>query len=361
MFAMLHVSDLHIGDCIPWRGAADTARAQRTPPPVPLLHGQHGHDELVALHLTNEWTRLLKAWPDTKVVVSGDLTRIGTGEEYGLAHRFIHGYWLWNPPTPLWLGLGQGGRSPDAQPGSPGYGWLGPDQKGYQATTIPGNHDFWTGTFINMARVNRAVLEPHFWPLPWLYPYDDSTKQYEIHLVGLDSCSGLSGVPGNWNQFWAKGAVDPYHLQSAASLFAAAKNNCKKPVLRVAAIHHPPAGLTQASLKSFIPWMNANRVHVILTGHTHLPTPVPNAQGKTQPAVPITGTNTYEMRCGTTLQAGTAKHLPGPWPNHFFVHLLSPTAQSGALRVEWTAENYEHNGFQWMRTGTAFQHTFTPI
>src|SRR5262249_32693978 len=151
----------------------------------------------------NEWAKLLDTWPDTKVVVSGDLTRAGVGEEFGLAHRFIHAYWLWYPRSPFWYGLGQGGRSGDAT--GTGFGWLGPDQKGYAAPTIPGNHHFW-GSRLKMPRVNRAVLEPHFWPLPWLYPYEDSTRQYEIHLVGLDSCSGLAGISPS--QFMAKGAID---------------------------------------------------------------------------------------------------------------------------------------------------------
>jgi|GEM_PF-6264335 len=362
MFVMLHMSDLHIGDRIKWRGTAHYAQPGRTPPPLPLLHGQHGHDELVAWHLTNEWAQLLDTWPETKVVVSGDLTRTGVGEEYGLAHRFIHAYWLWYPPSPFWYGLGQGGRSPVSQGGSPtGFAWLGPDQKGYLAPTIPGNHDYWGGGW-KMARVNRAVLEPHFWPLPWLYPYEDSTKKYEIHLVGLDSCSGLAGLA--WNQFWAKGAIDSNCIKKAAVLFANAKASAKRPVLRVVTVHHPPEKLVDWSRQEFATWLENNNVHVILTGHTHIPSPQLDAQGQTKPAASslVGGTTaTYEMRCGTTLQAGTATHLPGPSPNHFFVHSLSPTLAGKALRVEWVTESYEHNGIKWMRTGTVFQHLLAPI
>jgi hypothetical protein len=67
------------------------------------------------------------------------------------------------------------------------------------------------------------------------------------------------------------------------------------------------------------------------------------------------------MRCGTTLQAGTATHLPGPSPNHFFIHSLSPTWAGKNLRVEWQTESREHNGTKWMPTGIVFQHLLTPI
>jgi hypothetical protein len=215
---------------------------------------------------------------------------------------------------------------------------------------------------LKWARVNRAVLEPYFWPLPWLNPYEDSTRKYEIHLVGLDSCSGLAGLA--WNQIWAKGAIDSNHLKDAAGLFTRAKAIATRPVLRLVTVHHPPEKLVDWSKQEFAKWLDNNKVHVILTGHTHIPSPQLDDQGQAKPAASslVGGTTaTYELRCGTTLQAGTATHLPGPSPNHFFVHSLSPTLAGTDLRVEWVTESYEHNGTNWMRMGIVFQHLLAPV
>lgn len=361
MFVMLHVSDLHLGDRMRWLGTFQPP-GPRQPDPFP---SQRGHDESVALQLTNEWTRMLKTCPDAKVVVSGDLTRTGMGGEFGLAHRFTHAYWLINPTSPLWLGLGQGGRSPVLIAGSPPFAWLGPDLRGYAALTIPGNHDFWTG---RMWKVNRSVLEPHFWPLAWLYAYNDRSAVYEIHIVGLDSCSGLSGVSKGWNQFWAKGAIHAGQLTAAQQLFSdalAAANSKGRKVLRVVMVHHPPGRLTPASLIDLVAWLKQINVHVLLTGHTHVPSPIPqrDAQGNVVagqlPLAPVPGTSTYELRCGTTLQAGTATHMPGPYPNHYFVHELSPSNAKGQAVVEWETSSHEHDGTKWVDTGIVFRHSFT--
>ena len=63
----------------------------------------------------------------------------------------------------------------------------------------------------------RGVLEPHFPPLPWFEVIQDTeSPAIEVHLVGLDSCSGLSTL--SLRQVAAVGAIDPLQLTGAARL-----------------------------------------------------------------------------------------------------------------------------------------------
>jgi 3',5'-cyclic AMP phosphodiesterase CpdA len=310
MIVLMHVSDLHVGGKMLWVGSTADRWAGRRPAKRPHFHG---HDEKVADDLSNECGYLCGLYPDLRALVTGDLTRLGKGAEFGLAHRFIHATWRLGPFDPLSPGLRMGGD---------------------RALTIPGNHDFWAGVVCSPA-LNRGVLEPHFWPLPWLHVLEDRRERLEVHLVGLDSCSGLWHLsPG---QAAARGAIDHDQLTEAGKLLALelarAKLRANK-VLRVVLVHHPPHCLAYPARVDFLDWLDRNKVAVILTGHTHERL-VPQPQ-QTRPF--------FELRCGTTLQAGTYNQLPGLEPNHFFLHAVRG---AGPAQAEWRTVEYWHNGAQW--------------
>ena len=188
--------------------------------------------------------------------------------------------------------------------------------------------------------VGRGILEPHFWPLSWLPTLEDSANDLEVHLIGLDSCSGLSKVSPS--QVLSVGAIDPAELADAQILLVAAlkqAKSCGRSVIRVVMIHHPPDKLTRSSRRDFEDWLKKNRIHAILTGHTHVPL---------QQMVGTTGS--FELRCGTTLQAGTSTHLPGRKPNHFYVHGLEPSP-TGMPQMDWRSLEYWHTGLSWVCNG----------
>ena len=278
MIGLLHISDLHMGEHPQW------VNSQRRFPGN--FHPVQGHDELAAESLAREWEFILQIFPSAITVVTGDLTRQGHGHDFGCAHRFIHAYWS-NHNQPLArTGLNAGGD---------------------RVLTVPGNHDFWDGsTFLGFFNVGRNILGPHFCPLPWVIAvYSQDIPGIELHLVGLDSCSGLPRL--SFQQAIARGAIDSGQLQDAsrylqeeASAAQARGNN----IIRVVLVHHPPGNCALPSQQEFEQWLYDNHVYAVLTGHTHRPTTPP--PGQIRPP--------YHLCCGTTLQAGTL--------NHFYFHSI---------------------------------------
>lgn len=263
------------------------------------------------MDLTTECESLRREHPQMQIVVSGDLTRMGRGFEFGCAHRFLHAYWFLNPhsPRPFKIGLSAGGDS---------------------ALTISGNHDFWR---MIPFQVSREILEPHFWEMPWLHIIKDNKSGLELHVVGLDSCAGLWRV--SVNQGFANGAIRVEDLDKAQKLFQNAGSS-QGPSLRVVVVHHPPLQMTSDSMRDFCAWLDFMDVRIILTGHTH--------QSDT-PEDDNSRAGYYELRCGTTLQAGTYNLLPGPECNHFFVHFVDLTEDSAA--VKWRTTRFLHEGSSW--------------
>lgn len=310
MIVLMHVSDLHIGGKMEWVGSMADRQPDRQVTRWPHFRG---HDERVAADLSTECGYLGRLHPQLRVLVTGDLTRKGKGGEFGLAHRFIHASWRLGPFNPIRPGLRMGGEL---------------------ALTIPGNHDFWDGLVCN-PKLNRPVLEPHFWPLPWLHVVEDRPERLEVHLVGLDSCSGLRGL--SLSQAAAKGAVAADQLTEAGKLLALELARARvrgNAVLRVVLVHHPPHCLNYPARVEILRWLDHHKVAVILTGHTH-------ARLVPKPAQPGPF---FELRCGTTLQAGTATHLPGSQANHFFLHGVRARAPG---HVDWRTVEYWHSGARW--------------
>jgi 3',5'-cyclic AMP phosphodiesterase CpdA len=313
MITFMHISDLHIGERLRWLGSFGPRAAGRHSYKRPT---DRGHDERVAGDLANEWLALTNAQPATTAAITGDLSRSGTGTQFGLAHRYAHALWLADAQVPLLIGLGAGGT---------------------RALTIPGNHDFWGGISLGPL-VWRKVLEDHFWPPPWLHVLEDTAgNPFEVHLVGLDSCSGLRTLSPH--QVAATGAIDPNQLADAEALLAAEQQRAaarQRYAVRVVLVHHPPDIQTPLSRQDFETWLVKCQVQAILTGHTHVPA------HHYLPKAP----HCFELRCGTTLQAGTYNMLPGPKPNHFYLHKLRWTGPNKPL-VQWQSLEYWHTGANW--------------
>jgi hypothetical protein len=304
VIALLHISDLHIAETPIWFGS------QR-----PWLGRFHlgGHDEGIADALSIWWRIHRRLYSSMRIVITGDLTRTGSGRAFGCAHRFIHASWLMpQPQFSLLTGLGP---------------------RGDQALTVPGNHDFWIGLAAN-PRVPQSSLDAHFWPLPWVHPILDQSPSnrpggLEVHLIGFDSCSGLWSF--SFKQMMARGAIDPRHFTVAKRRLEEEASEAQKRgnlVLRVALIHHPLANLTPDSRKKLEDWLCDNDVHIILSGHTHDPDPKPPAQ-RNPP---------FELCCGTTLQGGGS--------NHFYLHTVK---LDSFLRdqITWETREWKYRGRGW--------------
>jgi Calcineurin-like phosphoesterase len=319
----VQISDLHIAGMIGWFGAYTNWREGRPERREPdRWPHSHGHDEYVATDLTSELMHLEKYAPGFPILVTGDLTQKGGGSEFGLAHRFLHAYWNPKPFEEKTVGLGAGED---------------------RVLTIPGNHDVWNGKILNPV-VHRDVLKAHFWELPWAHVLSDYAEGVELHLVGLDSCSGLFDL-SLAQVATAQGAVDQAHLGRAGALFGRLwarrggdAGAAGRQILRAVLVHHPPDCMTRSSRRTFLEWLETQQVSAILTGHTH--------EHRCDDR-PITGGfPCYEFRCGTTLQAGTWGKLPGMESNHFYVHRIERNRTTNELT--WIVSQYWHDAVGWI-------------
>lgn len=328
MIRFLHVSDLHIGDVPWWVGSFAPYQG---PPRKPTRYPTNrGHDERVAEGLSSFW-KILKRHAATngdvaRVIATGDITRQGHGDEFGCARRLLHAEWTAQGPVVVpgsrLFGLGAGHH--DGEP---------------ELLAIPGNHDYWSGVMMNPV-VARSRTRSHFWPLPWTCRVIDQKAPMELHVVGLDTMSGLGHFSPS--QFLAKGAIAPRHLDEAADSLAKAASDARLRarilpglgILRVAAIHHPVHDLANAD--EFAQWSLDNGIAAILCGHTH------EADSRRPPR-----SAALQLTCGATTQAGTRTRLPSLEENHMFVHLVEWVDAQGLGMVQWHSQWWRHDGLRW--------------
>ena len=311
MIKILHLSDLHF-DGIPfWVGSLKPRSGLRTSQKWPSMRG---HDERVVDDFTIFWEKLKKKHPDLKIVITGDLTRCGGGNDFGNSHRYVHASWNIKKPYHLQTGLKSNCE---------------------RAFTVPGNHDFWNQIPLNPL-LKRSVIDSHFWELPWVSMLKEG--RMEIHLIGLDSCSGLFQI--SLKQSISIGAISLSQLKSGKKLLKQAKIGAKSRninlILRVAMIHHPQNNLDQNSRNNFLKWLKDLDVTFVMTGHEHIAdTPTPRLPPP------------YQLQCGTTMQAGTRTKLPGKAPNHFFLHTIERIGEN-SLEIIWKTFEWQHNGATWI-------------
>jgi predicted phosphodiesterase len=309
MILLMHLSDLHIEDHPIAIGSTSPRSLGRAPYPWP---SKRGHDERVANDLSIFFQQLSKSHENIKILVSGDLTRVGGGLDFGCCHRFLHASWNIKKPI-IKAGLKSNCNI---------------------LYTVPGNHDFWNTIILN-PYLNRQILPPNFWGLPWIAKF--RLNGLEIHLLGIDSCSGLSSL--SFHQLIAFGAIHDDQLSVGVELFEDALKDSGHDnidvIVRVVMIHHSIKRLEKSSRKKFISWLINNDVSIVLTGHDHNPHIPGNKQSPP-----------YELCCGTTLQAGTSTKLPAKVPNHFFMHSIKNDGTSSS-QVHWHTKEWWHNGVNW--------------
>lgn len=310
MITLFHFSDLHIGKDPCSVGSLDARSSHRVPNPFPTWCG---HDERVAQDLSGFMEKIRKINNFAKIIISGDLTCMGRGLEFGCAHRYLHATWRIKKYPNIKIGLISNGEN---------------------TYTIPGNHDFWDGTILNSS-LDRQILKAHFWQPPWVYEIKNGNMA--IHLVGLDSCSGLPSM--SLNQVLANGSLSQEHLDEATRKLDSKKKLAPTQginlIIRVVLLHHQISKIDPKSYCFLEQWFMKNNINIILSGHSHRP----SILSKTN--CPI------EFVCGTTLQAGIFKWvLPSKKPNHFYMHVLKRVDDYNS-HIIWQTLEWYHDGAHW--------------
>ncbi|HEX4145610.1 MAG TPA: metallophosphoesterase [Pirellulales bacterium] len=312
---LVHFSDLHFG--------SDLIGTDSTVP------GLRGHDLLLCGHLRAVTRRRgqstiaadfqLPAEERLHFVLGGDLTRVGSANDFYLAYQWLFDrfalYTLVGPPRPRGLQIPPG-----------------------DLYSVPGNHDQWNGispgltNWFSPAAYNPYLAPNWFWPTPWRRIIVSPQSDFVVDLFGVDSNSGLNRARGN---FFAAGAISTQELVDLEVLLSQSladeKNDPqKRPRLRAILCHHSfvgnaaTAGLQRNSVTELIRLAHEYDAAAILTGHMHSAIHDPHVSPKNHLF--------WELRAAAAVQRGSQPGLQGFW-----VHEL--TCEQG--QPHWKAWQYE--------------------
>jgi 3',5'-cyclic AMP phosphodiesterase CpdA len=319
----VHVSDLHIGQLDPTTGhAKQDAYTAHWIQNIPWCDGYLGHSG-IALRQLDVFFHRLQQDERAEVIITGDLTTVGMGIEFDLAHRYLGDISTFSPP--LRLGLGQ---------------------KNYADRTILGNHDHWPGRLaknaIDFAMLDNRPAPPghssvpppasHLPSLPDVDRVPVGTRGGYVLFVRLDSDADVD--PKGHDRLFARAAFES-QLTKARQILASPRPASQ---YRVLLLHHSPAnpdyvlGMSARMRAKLEKFLDDTDIRVVLTGHMHEPEWSQFTAGTTP---------CLEARCGTTTQRDTfaASWFPRTAPmNTLLVHRLFEVTPSGA--VAWEVETY---------------------
>ena len=256
---LVHFSDLHMGSKL--LGSHHWG----------WISGLSGHSFLLCQHLETAFFDRLR--PDTvptdfnlgpdeelHFALSGDLTRVGSPNDFYLAYQWLLGSRTRRDPvnTPQPLGL----QIPKDN-----------------LHSVPGNHDQWNGispgmtNFLHKPDAYNANLTPTwFKPTPWHVAIPSPDGDFTLDLFGVDSNSGLDGEIGN---LFAEGSISGQQFVALENLLIQSQQDKRQPHLRAIVCHHsfygrfPTLCLRDPSVKALTALAQGYDVAAILTGHLH--------------------------------------------------------------------------------------------
>jgi 3',5'-cyclic AMP phosphodiesterase CpdA len=288
----IHISDLHFGHIVPntrgfYNAVAPPYWANR-----PVLHGLLGHHARALVYLDQFFVKIRKEANDgdVQLIVTGDLTCVGSPEQFDMADRYL------------------GGKLPNSEGAA-----LGLSVRDWKKLAIPGNHDHWPGS-IRMVGAPTQAFTDNFPSLPfWSDPLPLSTGQ-SLRFLGIDTDADVRHF--GRGRVRARGSFSSQLVTAENKLYLVDKNE-----IRVLLLHHSlryrdtseprenkkTLEIEPASRQALEEFIVENDIAVLLCGHVHVPSVesflvAHTGRGKT--------VEVMEARCGTTLQRDT---LPSNW------------------------------------------------
>lgn len=335
----MHITDLHIGRLLGDGGSALPRWLGR----LPFMSGLLGHDRGAARDLERFLLDRREREEAELVIVSGDLTATGDVAQFDLARSFLGSA----PPDPVLratLGI---------------VDWFD--------TGVSGNHDRWPGFFppLGGPTPGLAATFPRTFPFVTTRPLADGLK---ITFIMIDSDADVG--PVSYDRVFARGRFEGQMRKLGSLLPPRAEGE-----VRVMVIHHAiadasvppspgaadfprrgpvsswrPLEMDGASLLALEHALVDHEVHVVLTGHLHVPrlSELSATNDRSRATV-------FEARSGTTTQRDAyparflarlpSKILLDPLPpNTLVMHSL--LRRHGAL--VWKAEVF------WRAAGRGF-------
>jgi hypothetical protein len=313
---LLHISDLHIGSELLGTRVATWG----------FWTGLNGHGSLYCdlLQTAIRTIRLhdfpLGAGERLHFVCSGDLTRIGSTNDFHLAYGFLLERW----------GL------PDLQQRRA----VGLQIPTADLHSVAGNHDHWNGYPGGLRPpAYSASIYPRFLQVsPWVHPIWCPGQTMALELFGIDSNRGKGLAPTNLRAGGRLLPGDVNDLQQKLHDSQEQQKKDRKPRLRAIVCHHALTStghlgaqpLDPQSVASLLQLAHQYDVAAILTGHTHTFEEQDYVDAQT-------GHRTWELRSASTTQMDPQPDLQGFW-----VHLL----ENHAGRPTWRAYRYQLDAYR---------------
>lgn len=311
----VHVSDLHLGVIDPATGGAQIdAHTEPWLQQHPRFDGYLGHGGDALRHLAAFFAAMVRT-EGAKLIVTGDLTTVGAQHEFLIATDFL---------------TRRGG------------GHVGLGVTNALETTIPGNHDQWSGQRasspydpVMFGGPTSAFATTFPAGFPRIHHIPMATGA-EVVLVHINSDADVG--PGGLTRLLARARFDS-QIAKAARLLA---SPVREREVRVLVMHHSPAwpglelGMSARMKAKLLDFVRDSGIRLILTGHAHRPRNemfTVFVQG-----MPI---DVMECRCGTTTQRDV---FPPSWAprrrkplekNSLLVHRIAEDPQG---RLEWSVE-----------------------
>lgn len=327
----VHISDIHITDA---RMDAQVAALYVLFPKLDGFLG-HSYDSLTKL---DPFFDNLKNKEDARLILTGDLTRVGAQWEFETAQEFLETELT--PPKGESVGL---------------------SLSNWRELTIPGNHDRYPGIPFLFGGPTKAfyTIFPSV-PIPSMPTTVDiplhSSNGHLLKFLLIDTDADVS--PWSPNRAAAKGSFVSQLQDLSGQLNTQASDE-----IRVLCLHHSRAkgGLllrmdsqSSAALDEFIV---SHGVAVLLSGHIHEPPSV-----KLATAHGSSGSTEYlEARCGTTSQMSLF-HKPHYWRNLYGLHIKkNPKANSLLVHriyeingeILWESELFREGSSDFVPANTA--------
>ncbi|MBI2827539.1 MAG: metallophosphoesterase [Planctomycetia bacterium] len=303
---ILQISDLHFGEPDPVSG---DARDFSAIPPIVQKHrhfdGLLGHHFRALEHLQEFCEGLRTAGEQPYVVVTGDVTRTGNGNEFDTADDYLISRLIFgNKVAGLMLG-------------------------DWRDRAITGNHDQWPGnlTILGGPTAARVTYFPlNTFPSEFPIPLPGGRT---IRLIKIDS--DVDVHPFGAKRFFAHGSFVSQLNTLGMSLAPKADGE-----IRVLVLHHSPAhtnyvlGIDSASRDELARVLLDKDICVLMTGHMHKPLLHNGPPDVKRPHMVL------ESRSGTTTQMDVvpAARLAALWQSDFAAGLPQQLDPAPHLRAQ---------------------------
>lgn len=340
---LLHVADTHVAERTDW----DPKSLDDSERPADAGHDPEALASLSDLFVRRRWRT---GGERVRLVVAGDLTRNGGHEAFGVASLLLHQTIDLMGPT----SLKAGDEPPVVVPGNKDLldGWdaTGDLVRGVGKVLIGRFVGALGDAFGAIPARRTTVVGSHFPHLPSVVALevgDDPT--IELHLAGLDSCSGL----GRYGSLGDRGSLDDDELEACVERLddeAERAAHLGRPYVRAVVMHHPPRTLRGESMRRFGEWAFENGITVTLTGHD------PTHGWTREHLVPDEEDVVYVLHPGVALQyMGAPKYSAADDPvNSMLEHRLKSTRDGpGVPYVEWLFRRWSYAGTTdaWVKGG----------